>query len=145
MRHLYRLYVWRARQVPAEPLAPAGEPSFRERAFGRIAGMNDGSSIAEALAAVFAPSPRTRFRVAGAERALSPFRRPATLTARRGVPLRCEDVFPVPADAVAQPHPDEVKQLVDENARVLVEGVREFFIQDDQTLPDESRRMGGIA
>ena len=72
-----------------------------------------------------------------AERVLSPFRAPPEFTPRPRRDFRAYDLFVSKPRRIAQPQPDEVGQLVDENPRKLGTGA----IQRDSTFAEKRPRM----
>lgn len=99
------------------------------------------SGIAKAFAAVFAPCARSQPNVAPLELELTPFGRPAGFARDAPRQFASQRRFPFEPRRIAQPHPDEVKDFVRENARVLGCLCAQCFIEDDQTPANES---GGV-
>ena len=106
---------------PRKPGAAAGAAAARERKLmvPRGAGIQPRGGVAEALAAILPPSASAALNIVGSEGAFSPLRRPAQLAARARLPFTLHQALVGVARRVAQPRPDEVKHLVDEDAREL--------------------------
>ena len=104
---------------PRKPGAAAGAAAARERKLmvPRGAGIQPRGGVAEALAAILPPSASAALNIVGSEGAFSPLRRPAQLAARARLPFTLHQALVGVARRVAQPRPDEVKQLMDEDAR----------------------------
>ena len=82
--------------------------------------------------------------MAGIERpevGFAPFGRPAQLAASMGPALACEEIFERPAERVSAAEPDEVEELVDEDARELGAGA----VESDAALAKEGGGVNGAA
>ena len=70
---------------------------------------------------------------------------PAQFAARPLLPLHPQQVLVRAPRRIAQPHPGEMKHLVDQNAGQLARLVSEFLIQNNLALADERSSENRIA
>src|SRR5262245_25450425 len=96
--------------LAANPAKPRGERELLVLPDARI---DPGRSIAKTLAAILAPSPIARADIRSAQFPPPPFRRPSQFAAVCFVP---QEILERPAACVAHTQPDEMKQLMDEDA-----------------------------
>ena len=120
------------RQLPG--LDPLGKPgaaanaasaSKRKLIVPHAAAIQPRGGIAETLAAILPPAAVAGSDITGRERAFSPLRRPAQLAARARLPFTLHQALVGAARRVSQSNPNEVKQLVDEDARKLLPAATE--------------------
>jgi len=102
------------RDHPSKPLPPAPLKRRPQREFlvVRDPAVQPRSSIAEALAAVLAPSAAPPPDIVGGQLALAPLRRPAKLTSGPAPPLLGEHPFEAAPCGIAGAQPDKMEQLV---------------------------------
>lgn len=117
--------------------------SLREREF-RVtarAGVQPRGGIAKGFAGVFAPTAGAGSPVRGGEGALAPFRGPAELATGFVAELGGEEALPATAPGVSGTQPDEVEDLVDQNAGEF--GAR--AVESDATFAKEGAGVDGSA
>src|SRR6185437_11930920 len=108
-------------------------------------GMKTGSGVAETFAHVFAPAPRSARKVLGPKIPLANFSRPAQFPSGARAQLRLKYTFPRTPRAISQPDPDEMKDLMDEDARELRRIVEQRRIQNNAAPAEISRGMHRFA
>jgi hypothetical protein len=130
-----------------EPLFPVAPPGPSERKLRVIAacGEEKGRCITKAFARIFPPSPRTRFNILGAERRFAPLRGPSEFASRLRGKLPLQDVLPLATRAICQPHPNKMKQFMDENPAQFVWVAAQFDVESQASLSDIRCRVHGGA
>lgn len=127
-----------------KPGMPAASPAASQRQFGFLPAPQPGGRVAEALAAIFPPAARPLPRITILQFLLPPFRRPARLSSRAAAPLDTEQILPFTPRRIAEPHPGEMKEFVQQNAPVLACVGLQIPIQHNQTVANESTRVSGV-
>lgn len=129
--------------MTAEPLFPAGTPAGSERVLGVVDHTRPapGGGIAEALASVFAPGARTVSNVVRRQRVFAPGGGEAQFTSGAGADLSLEQRFPGLSGGIAKAQPDEVEELVGDDAGELDGIAAERAVEDDDALAGKG---GGV-
>src|SRR3989442_581092 len=105
-----------AKPGPPQGTKPVGQCELPVPPHARI---QPGGGVAEALATVLPPPEAARADIGSAQTPLPPLRRPAELSPRSCPPFVAQQVFKGATPRIAQPQPDEMKELMNENARKL--------------------------
>lgn len=129
--------------MTAEPLFPEAAPAWRQGVFGVAfdAGPAPGGGIAEALAGVFAPEAGAALDVLGGKAVFTPAGGEPEFTARAAGDLVLEQSLPGAARGIAQAQPDEVEELVSDDARPFAGILAQGPVKNDDALAGEGGRV----
>ena len=141
-----RLY----REPPAvklrlKPGGPCPLPRLGEGDLGSDATIYRRRSVAKTFAAVFAPSARAGPNVKMRKLLLAPFGRPAGFAPGARVPFRFQLRLPRQSPRVAEPHPDEMKIFVQQNAAMFPGAALQFRIEHDDAPQNIGFRISLLA